>query len=171
MLIVGASGGVGTYAIQIAKAMGATVTAVCSGVNADLVVGLGADKVIDYHQSPALDGHTVYDAIYDVVGSLAYGKARKQLSRRGHFAAAVPSLNVIFSMFIANRWRRQQARFVMCKSSGVDLERLAQWAEQGKLRSIIDEVLPLNKVQKGHQKIATKRCVGKIVIAVQPNTA
>lgn len=164
VLIIGASGGVGTYAVQIAKAMGAEVTAVCSGANMELVKTLGADRVIDYTQENVFETETPYDAIYDVVGSQRFSKGRKTLSKTGHYVAAVPSAGVISGMFIGNRWRRQQARFVMCKSSGADLDRLRAWVEQGLLRSVIDSTFPLQDIVQAHQRIESKRSRGKVII-------
>ena len=168
VLIIGASGGVGSYAVQIAKAMGAHVTAVCSTNNIELVQSLGADQVIDYSCDPVFSSDHSYDAIFDVVGSQCFSAGRKAMTNSGRYAAAVPSLGVIFGMFIANRFRRQQARFVMCKSSGADLRVLAQWVQQGKLRSVIDTVYTLEEITQAHQKIATKRTRGKLIIVVRP---
>lgn len=167
VLIIGASGGVGTYAVQIARAMGAEVTAVCSGVNLDLVKSLGASRVIDYTSEPVFGTAKPYDAIYDVVGSQRFRAGRKALKPDGNYAAAVPSPGVILGMFLGNKFRRQQARFVMCKPSGEDLKLLAEWVTAGRLRSVIDSVFALEDIVLAHERIATKRSRGKIVIEIR----
>ncbi len=167
ILIIGASGGVGTYAVQMAKAMGAVVTAVCSGKNKDLVKSLGADRVIDYTCEDLFTAEEPYDCIYDVMGKQRFSKARRVLKKDGHFAAAVPSVGVIFAKFIGNKFRDQQAHFVMCQSSGPDLALMADWVEDGKLRSIIDSTYTMDEIVSAHKRIETVRARGKLIIQVK----
>jgi NADPH:quinone reductase-like Zn-dependent oxidoreductase len=167
VLIIGASGGVGTYAVQIAKAMGAVVTAVCSGKNRDLVKSLGADRILDYTCEDIFAAQEPYDCIYDVMGKQRFSAARKVLKHDGHFAAAVPSAGVIFAKFIGNKFRDQQAHFVMCKSSGPDLAVMTEWVEQGRLRSIIDSTYTMDEIISAHQRIETQRSRGKLVVRVK----
>ncbi|ARN75071.1 NAD(P)-dependent alcohol dehydrogenase [Oceanicoccus sagamiensis] len=167
ILIIGASGGVGTYAVQIAKAMGAVVTAVCSGKNTELVKSLGADRVIDYTCEDVFAAQEPYDCIYDVMGKQRFSEARKILKYTGNFAAAVPSAGVIFAKFIGNKFRQQKAHFVMCKSSGSDLALMAEWVEQGKLKSIIDSSYAMEDIVSAHQKLETVRARGKLIITIK----
>lgn len=167
VLIIAASGGVGTYAVQIAKAIGADVTAVCSGPNIDLVKELGADRAIDYTCEDVFATEEPYDAIYDLMGVQRFRNGCKALTMNGHFTAAVPTPGVIFGMFVGNKLRRQKAHFVMCKSSGADLEVLANWVREGRLRSVIDSTYSMDEIAQAHRRIETKRSCGKLVIKIK----
>lgn len=167
VLIIGASGGVGTFAVQIAKVLGAHVTAVCSTANLEWVAGLGADCVIDYSRENVFGSDRPYDCIYDVVGSQRFGDGRRALIADGHFAAAVPSFGVIFGKFVGNLWRRQKAHFVMCKPLASDLAVIARWVERGAVRSVIDSTFALEDIALAHKRMESKRSRGKIVIAIK----
>ena len=101
-LINGASGGVGTFAVQIAKILGAEVTAVCSAANAGLVKGLGADHVIDYHQQDFTTIAERYDCIFDVVSSRSFGECKKALTERGVYVNTLPSPSLFWNIFVTS---------------------------------------------------------------------
>lgn len=166
VLIIGASGGVGTYAVQIAKILGAVVTAVCSPGNFDLVQGLGADQIIDYTREDVVGTDLRYDCIFDVVGSARFRAALASLTPTGRYAVTVPGPGVMWSIIAGNRLRRQKARFVMCKPRGSDLQLLAEWASGGLLRSVIEHVYPLDEIAQAHRRIETHRTRGKLVIDI-----
>jgi len=168
ILIIGASGGVGTYAIQLAKSMGAHVTAVCSGTNADLVKELGADEVIDYTCQDVFVPGTTYDAVYDVVGSYSLEKARNSLTPKGVYMTLVPTDSDI-EFFIHGKTERQNGHgyFVICTPDGKDLEEIANLSEAGSLRTVIDSVFPLDEIVAAHERSETLRARGKIVLRVK----
>ena len=166
VLIVGASGGVGTYAVQVAKTLGATVTAVCGPGNLDLVDGLGADRLIDYTSEDVAGTDRRYDCIFDVVGSQRFREAARSLTPEGRYAVTVPGPDAVWSMVAGNRLRRQKARFVMCKPRGSDLHLLADWARAGQVRSVIEHVYPLDEVAQAHRRIETRRTRGKLVVDI-----
>ena len=166
LLIIGGSGGVGTVAIQIAKNMGAHVTAVCSGRNTDLVASLGADAVIDYTQQDALATDEPYDVIYDTIGVSQYDEAKKALVSDGVFLTLVPVPGIDF--FIPGQSEREAGKgyFVAWTPRSKDIELLVEWIKAGKLRTVIDSEFSLEKIRDAHERSETERAVGKIVVKV-----
>ena len=167
VLIVGASGGVGTLAVQVAKIMGAQVTGVCSGANVDLVKALGADRVIDYTSENALQTDTPYDVIYDTVGTQKVGDARQVLHGQGVYMTLVPMDDVDFFHLGQTERAGQGAYFVMCAASAPDLDVLAGWVDAGKLRAVIDSTYSLDHIAQAHERSETERARGKIVVTVR----
>lgn len=166
-LIVGASGGVGSYAVQIAKNIGATVTAVCSGVNIEMVRELGADWVTDYTQQDPLETAEPYDLIYDAVGVLEYSAAREKLTDAGVYMTLVPVDGIDF-MFPGQTERKPRGGyFLVWTPAEKDLVILADWVRNGKLRSIIDSEYSLDTIAEAHERSRTERARGKIVIKVR----
>ncbi|NGX57640.1 MAG: Zinc-type alcohol dehydrogenase-like protein [Chlamydiae bacterium] len=167
ILIIGGSGGVGTYAVQIAKSFGAEVTAVCSGKNVDLVKGLGADHVIDYTKEKFQDVVKDQDIVFDTIGHETLTTCRQVLNENGIFISALPSIKVFWD------WLKQRVLFskkksymVLLKSNQDDLYELYDLVKDGKLRSVIDSTFPLSHVADAHAKSETGRARGKIVIDV-----
>jgi NADPH:quinone reductase-like Zn-dependent oxidoreductase len=167
ILIIGASGGVGTLAVQIAKNMGAHVTGVCSGRNTDLVASLGADAVIDYTQQDPLDTEESYDIVYDTVGVYQYDEAKQVLTSDGIYLTLVPVPGIDF--FIPGQTERELGKgyFVAWTPTAADLQILVDWIEAGKLRPVIDSEFTLDEIREAHARSQTERCVGKIVINVR----
>ena len=169
VLLVGASGGVGVFAIQIAKRMGAHVTGVCSAKNADLVRELGADAIIDYTSEDVLRDDDSYDIIYDAVGALDLNDALKSLCDGGVYLTLVPVPGIDF--FIPGQTTREDGKgyFVAWTPLAEDLELLSQWVEQGALKPVIDSEFSLEDIRAAHERSQTERAVGKIVINVRPD--
>ncbi|MFZ0452108.1 MAG: NAD(P)-dependent alcohol dehydrogenase [Ignavibacteriaceae bacterium] len=150
VLIYGASGSVGTYAIQIAKYLGADVTAVCSASNLDLVKSLGADKVIDYTKEDFTKNGEVYDVIYDAVGKIEALKRKKSLSKSGHY------LNVL-------------SMSGNIKLKVEDLKTLKELCESGKLRTVIDRCYPMEEIVEAHRYVDKGHKKGNVVIKIKHN--
>jgi NADPH:quinone reductase-like Zn-dependent oxidoreductase len=147
LLIYGASGSVGTYAIQIAKHFGAEVTAVCSSVNIELVKSLGADKVIDYTKEDFTENGETYDAIFDAVGKLPSSKRKKSLKESGAFVSVFGlSGNVILNV--------------------KELIFLKELSEAGKLKSVIDKQYTLDQIVEAHKYVDKGHKKGNVVITV-----
>jgi len=167
LLIIGASGGVGVFAVQIARLMGADVTAVCSTANVDLVKELGADRIIDYTQDDVLRAGDDYDVIYDTVGAQTYDSARPALKEDGVYLTLVPVPGIDF--FIPGQTERARGKgyFVAWTPHASDLEILSKWIENGELRPVIDSEYSLDEIRDAHERSQTLRARGKIVIRVK----
>lgn len=164
VLVVGASGGVGQLAVQIAKAAGATVTGVCSGRNAALVGELGADEVIDYTKPNAFDGKGPWDVILDCVGGSPSAWTDKLVSG-GRYASVLPG-PAVFGRAMLNPFTSRRVRAVMLKSNAPDLKVLDALYERGVLRATIDSRFPLSKINDAWTRSQSGRAVGKIVIDI-----
>ena len=169
VLINGASGGVGTFAVQIAKAMGCHVTAVCSAASAAMVTGLGADACIDYRTSDFTASGLTFDVIFDAVGNRSFPECRRLLTPGGSYVSTLFNLRLLFWRLFTGVTRRfggRTADWIQVVPSRPDLEQLGLWADEGVLRTLIDSVFPLNDVAGAHDKSASGRAKGKIIIEV-----
>ncbi len=164
--IHGASGGVGTLAVQIAKALGAHVTALCGEASAELVKGLGADTVLDYRRVPPPRIAERFDCFFDVFGNQSYSTVKHLLLRRGVYVTTVPSRRNILAHLYTLLSLGRRSRLVIVKSRRQDLEVLATWVKQGRLRAVLAKVLPLTEIRRAHELIQTKATHGKIIITV-----
>jgi NADPH:quinone reductase-like Zn-dependent oxidoreductase len=170
LLVNGASGGVGTFAVQIAKAMGARVTAVCSGRNADLVRSLGADAVRDYTQADITGGNDRYDRVFDAIGHYPFLKWRRVLVPQGMLVSVHPLVGNPISQGLARLSGRRLAS-VIVQPSGTDLETLTGWMNAGQVRPVIDQVYPLAEAAAAHRHSETQRAQGKLVLVVDADAA
>lgn len=164
VLINGASGGVGTLAIQIARALGAEVIAVCSGRNRALVLELGAHKVVDYtvDDPSRLRG---LDAVFDVYGNLGWTKGRQMLHRNGRFCTTVPRVGSIVRGAL-RRLGLHRAALVVVQSRRKDLEQLGTWVANGKLTPVVDRVVSMDHSADGHRHLETRRARGKVIVRI-----
>jgi len=144
VLIFGASGSVGTYAVQLAKYYGAHVTGVCSGANLDLVRSIGADEVIDYSKEDFRKNGKTYDVIFDTVRKLKRSGCKKSLGENGIF---------ISSWFLT-------------RETNEDLIHLKELVEAGKVRPVIDRTYPLEEVMEAHRYVDLGHKRGNVVITV-----
>jgi NADPH:quinone reductase-like Zn-dependent oxidoreductase len=177
VLIVGASGGVGSYAVQIAKALGAEVTGVCSTSKLDLVRSIGADHVIDYSQDDFADGAEGYDLILDIGGNSTLSRLRRVLTPKGTL--------VIVGGEDRGRWigmdRQLRAlalspfvgqRLTMFgpKEHYTVLERLTELIEDGQVVPVVEQTYPLSEMPDAMRDLRAGRARGKLVIAVDSTT-
>lgn len=167
VLIIGAAGGVGSYAVQIARNLGVRVTGVCGTANLALARELGAHDVIDYTREPVLVTGAGYDLIYDTIGAHSPAAARPALTTNGCYLTLVPGPGIEF--FLPGQTARQAggAYFLVWSPTGADLELLAGWVRKGQLKSIIDSEFSLDDIQAAHRRSQTLRARGKIVIRVK----
>ena len=171
VLVIGASGGVGTYAIQIAKALGAEVIGVCSTTNLALVEGLGADRVIDYRVERFDRVLSDLDVVFDVVGRESSKSCAAVLRPGGTYVTTIPRLATGLEMVVSRirSWVSSTARrseVVLVRASGADLEQITQWIEEGKVTTVIDSVYPLREAARAHERSRTFRARGKIILEV-----
>lgn len=165
ILINGSSGGVGSFAVQIAKAEGANVTGVCSTRNTEFVKNLGADHVIDYTTEDFIKGKRRYNKIFDAVAKSSFGRCRKILEKGGIYVSTIPNKGLLFHQ-VFNFVRNKKAGFIMVKPSGQDLLIIADYIKKGLLLPHVDKVFPLEEGVKAHELIETERVRGKIVLSV-----
>ena len=174
VLVLGASGGVGSYAVQLAKALGAEVTGVSSTAKLDLVRSLGADHVLDYTKDDFADGTHRYDLILDIGGNPSLARLRRALTSNGTavLVGGEEGGNVtggfgralrapLVSLFV-----RQRLAMLASKERATDLERLAEHLEAGTVRPIVDRAYPLDQVQDAMQRIIDGHVRGKVAITI-----
>jgi NADPH:quinone reductase-like Zn-dependent oxidoreductase len=171
VLINGASGGVGTAAVQLAKHFGAHVTGVCSTGNVDLVRSLGADDVIDYTKQDFAKTGQTYDIIFDTVGKSAYARCRGSLTQNGVYLNPVLGLSLLLQMLWTSKVGSKKAIFMAtglrpASEKKKDLAFLTELVEAGKLRAIVDRRYALHQAAEAHRYVETGHKRGNIVIAV-----
>jgi NADPH:quinone reductase-like Zn-dependent oxidoreductase len=172
VLINGASGSLGTAAVQLAKYFGAEVTGVCSSSNIGLVKSLGADHVIDYQKEDFTKTSEIYDVIFDTVGKASFSKTKRVLSINGIYISPVLKYSLILQMLFTSVGSGKKAKFA---ASGLKpdnelrelLEELVIIYRNGKLKTIIDRQFPLEKLSQAHQYIAGGHKRGNVVIINQ----
>jgi NADPH:quinone reductase-like Zn-dependent oxidoreductase len=166
VLINGASGGVGTFAVQIAKLYGADVTAVCSSANESLVKGLGADRVIDYHHQDFTRSSDRYDIIFDAVSSRSFGECRKVLSSRGVYINTLPSFSIFRDILLTSLVPGKKVATIMVGFRAADIAWLCGQVEAGRIKVVLDRVFPLDRVKDALAYSQTGRVRGKVVLKV-----
>jgi NADPH:quinone reductase-like Zn-dependent oxidoreductase len=166
VLINGCSGGVGSFAVQIAKVLGAEVTAVCSTKNIELVKSLGADRVIDYTQQDFTQDTVQYDIILDAVGKQSFSHCKNSLTANGVYITTLPTPESLLQSFLTTFIPGKKAKFILANASGKDLAYLKDWIETGKILLIIDRTYPLSQVAAAHAHSETERAVGKIIVTI-----
>ena len=169
ILIYGASGAIGTYAVQLAKYFGAEVTGVCSTTNLQMVKSLGADKVIDYTKEDYTKSDETYDLILDTVGKTSFSRCKKSLKQKGVFLPVVIDLTELVQIIWTSMTGRKKVKGGVGGESVEDLNFLKELIESEKLKPVIDRCYPLEQtaeafryVEKGHKK-------GNVVITVEHN--
>ena len=174
VLINGAAGGVGTFAVQIAKSFGAKVTAICSTRNADMVQSIGADHVIDYTQQDFTESGLHYDLILDCVGNHSLLACRSALTPNGiHVAVGGPSNPWMIGPLVSALMGLLLSRFVgqkfvtfMARSNQADLNVLRELMETGKVKPVIDRTYSLSEVPEAIRYLEGGHARGKVVITV-----
>ena len=176
VLINGASGGVGTYMVQLAKDFGAQVTGVCSGRNAELVRSLGADRVIDYTQEDFSKGDDRYDLIVDNVGNRSLSDIRRVLAPKGRYVLVGgggpndtrvigPMLKVLQAM-VLSWFVPQQMGMMLAEVNQADLDLIAAMIASGKVTPVIDRRYPLSRLPEAITYLETGRARGKVIITM-----
>ena len=171
VLINGASGGVGTFAVQIAKAFGAEVTGVCSTRNVDMVRSIGADHVIDYTQEDFTQSEQRYDLILDNVANHSLSDCRGVLTPQGtHIPnSGHAGMGYIIKALVASLFVHRQGRTYLAIPNNEDLVVLKEFIEAGKIAPVIDTTYPLSETTEAFRYLDEGHARGKIVISVEAN--
>ena len=163
ILIYGASGSVGTFAVQLAKYFGAEVTGVCSTTNIKMVKSLGADKIVDYTKEDFTKNDQTYDVIFDAVRKMSFSRCKDSLTKKGvYITVDWPLLTAFWTSIVGHR------KVVFGIANKVeDLTFLRELIEAGKLKSVIDKIYPLEQVIEAHRYVDKGHKKGNVVITVK----
>ena len=171
VLIVGGSGGVGTFAIQVAKALGAQVDTVCGPTSVELMKALGAQEIFDYKKENFMSQLASYDVVFDTIGRHGFGPYLKVLNDSGTYVSTIPNpQNLIAAIKTSLKScvvkSTQKISMVLVKSKGKDLQKISQLIEEGKITPVIDSVFPLQEAAKAHDHSRSFRAKGKIILSM-----
>lgn len=172
ILIIGASGSVGSAAVQLAKYFEADVTGVCSTSSSDLVKSIGADKVIDYTKGDFTKNSETYDIIFDLVGKTSFSQCKNSLKPNGKFLQAAVTLKVFPSVL----WTSiSSSKKSLIMATGLrppaerskDLKFITELAESGKIKSIIDKIFPMEEIADAHRYVDKGHKKGNVIISIK----
>ncbi len=166
VLIYGASGSVGTFAVQLAKYFGAEVTGVCSTTNLELVKSLGADQVIDYTKENFADSGEAYDIIFDTVGKSSFSDCKRSLKKKGFYLEAMMKLGHL----IRGLWSSISVIGGGATETKDDLTFLKELIEAGELRSVIDRYYAVEQIAEAHKYVDKGHKKGNVVITLEHNS-
>jgi len=167
VLINGAAGGVGTFAVQIAKSMGAHVTGVCSTPNVELVRSLGADDVVDYTTEDFVRSRARYDVIFDLIGNRSLTELRRVMTPKGTAVLiGGGGIGHLIRALFLNPFVSQRLVSLMAKIDRESLSAVAELAEAGKLTPVVDRTYPLNEAADAIRYLETGHARGKVVVVV-----
>jgi NADPH:quinone reductase-like Zn-dependent oxidoreductase len=166
VLVVGASGGVGHFAVQIAKHLGGYVTAVCSGANAAAVRALGADAVLDYTRQTDLRGPAPYDVVVDLIARAPLTTFFAAMARDAAYCTSLPSVTRIAAALGLPLVSRRRVRIVGVTARTADLEQLRAWCEAGVLRPLVERSYALAELPAAHARSRSGHTVGKLVVEI-----
>jgi NADPH:quinone reductase-like Zn-dependent oxidoreductase len=166
ILINGAGGSIGVFAIQLAKHFGAKVTAVDSTRKLDMLRSLGADHVVDYTQEDFTKNGEIYDVIFDVIGKVSFSRSKKSIKQNGTYLLANPVPQMVQAL-----WTRMTSsrKVIMKTASGTiaDLVFLRRLIEEGEIRTVIDRSFPLEEIVEAHRYVEKGGKLGNVVITVE----
>lgn len=176
VIVNGASGGVGSFGVQIAKALGAAeVTGVCSARNVDLVRSLGADEVIDYTRDDFSQSGRAFDVVLDTVGNRSVRALARVVQPRGAIiiiggggGRVIGPVGQLVRARLQSRFMKQRVVTMIAHSNGSDLDRLRELIEAGKVKPAIDRVFGFGKAAEAFRLLETHHARGKVVVAVKP---
>lgn len=171
VLIVGASGGVGSYATQIARAMGAQVTAVAGTGRADMLTALGATRTLDYHRQDPASDRAVYDVVLDCVGATSWAQMRRSLKPGGVFVPLNFGGRDLWHLLLSRLSRGPRLALAVSGDTVEDLAEIVRMVEEGALRPVIDRRYPLDRIAEAHARVERRHSAGTVVIDVAPPLA
>ena len=170
VLVYGASGSIGTAAVQLAKYFGAEVTGVCSTTNLEMVKSLGADEVIDYTKEDFTESSQTYDIIFDAVSKSSFSRCKNSLKRRGIYLATFPTLAFLLQMLWTSMIGSKKVIGGEASEKAEDLVFLKELIEAGKLKSVIDRRYPLEQIVEAHRYVEKGHKRGNVIITVEHNS-
>jgi NADPH:quinone reductase-like Zn-dependent oxidoreductase len=166
VLINGAGGSIGTYAVQIAKSFGAHVTCIDSALKLEMLHSIGSDEVIDYTKEDFTKNGKVYDLIIDVVGKSSFSRSVRSLSRNGYYILGNPRLPGKIRGLWVSLTTTKKVVSKLAVSKVDDLNYLKELIEAGKIKSVIDRRYPLEEVAEAHRYVEQGHKIGNVVITI-----
>ena len=166
VLINGASGGVGSFAVQIAKLMGAEVWGTSSAAKVDFVRSLGADEVIDYRETPISKLTALFDVILDAASMSSYDQTKHLLTRSGTYVTLLPTATLLTGM-LASSLSRRRCTFVMVKSRTAELDQLGAWLSSGELKASGERTFELAQIGAALAELEAGKVRGKLAVRVK----
>jgi NADPH:quinone reductase-like Zn-dependent oxidoreductase len=165
VLIFGASGSIGTAAVQLARHLGAHVTAVCQTKNVELARSLGADEILDYTKGEDFTrNRDTYDVVVDAVGRHSYARSRRALKAGGIFVSTDGFINL--PLMVVTRFMSKRVVGPISRTTREDLELLAGMLESGEYKPVIDRTYPLEEIVEASRYVETRQKVGNVVLTV-----
>lgn len=167
VLVNGAGGSIGTFVVQIAKVMGAEVTAVDSGIKEEMVRRIGADHFIDYTKEDFTKSGRTYDVIFSTVANSDFAACIKILNPRGRYLIGNPRLADMLKSLLLSRSTGKRAIFAFAKEAAEELLALKEMIEAGKINSVVDRVYPMEQIAEAHHRVETEQRLGSVVMSIQ----
>jgi NADPH:quinone reductase-like Zn-dependent oxidoreductase len=167
VLINGAGGSIGVWAVQIAKAMGAEVTAVDCAIKEEMLRRIGADHFVDYAKEDFASSGRTYDVILSMVAGTSFSKCLAALNPGGRYLMANPRLSDMLRSVVANRFGDKKAIFAFAQEKEDELLALREMIEQGRIKAIVDRRYPMEQAAEAHRQVETEQRLGPIVISMK----
>jgi NADPH:quinone reductase-like Zn-dependent oxidoreductase len=166
VLVNGAGGSIGAHAVQIAKSLGAEVTAVDAGIKEEMLRRMGADDFVDYEINDFTARGRSYDVIFDMVPGSSYTACIQLLEPNGRYLSGNPRLSVMLRSIFTTRFTGKTARFAFARETREELQALKEMIENGKIGSILDRVYPMEQAADAHRRVESEQRLGAVVIAI-----
>ena len=166
VLVNGAGGSIGTFGVQIAKAMGAEVTAVDSTIKEEMLRRIGADHFIDYTKEDFTKYGQTYDVIFSMVAKSSYSECVKALKPKGRYLMANPRISDMLSSVLTSKFTDKTAIFVFAGEKEEELLVLKKMIEEGKIKSIVDKIFTFEQAAEAHRRVEAEKRLGIVVISV-----
>ena len=166
VLVNGAGGSIGTFGVQIAKAMGAKVTAVDSTIKEEMLRRIGADHFFDYTKEDFTKNGQTYDVIFNMVAKSSYSECLKALKPKGRYLMANPRISDMLRSVLTSKFTDKTAIFVFAGEKEEELLALKEMIEEGKIESIVDKIYPFKQAAEAHRRVETEQRLGPVVISV-----
>jgi NADPH:quinone reductase-like Zn-dependent oxidoreductase len=170
VLINGASGSIGSAAVQLAKYFGAEVTGVCSTPRLEFAKALGADKVIDYTREDFTKNGETYDLIFDILGKSSFSRCQNSLKQNGIYLLASFKMKQIFQMLWTSRTSGKKVICALSSENPEDLLFVKRLVEEGKIKSLIDKCYPLDQAAEAHRYVENGSRTGSVIITLEHNS-
>ncbi len=166
VLVIGAGGSIGTFGVQIAKSLGAEVTAVDSGIKEEMLRGIGADHFVDYTREDFTQRGQTYDVILDMVAQKSYDSRIQVLNQNGRYLMANPRLSDMLRSRLTTRRTDKQAIFAFAGETEEELLALKEMIEAGTIRPVVDKVYAMTEAAEAHHRVETEQRLGSIAIQI-----